>query len=341
MLISLASRRQVGSTLLSVPPIGMGTVALGELYEPVSEEHSRATLEAAWNGGIRFYDTAPWYGRGLSEHRTGGFLRTRTRSEFVVTTKVGRYFRRPDDPTTFDRAPWGGGLHMEMIYDYSYDGVMRSYEQSLLRLGLDTVDALLIHDPDPVNHGEFHAARMKDMAESGIRALEELKSTGHIKAIGMGLNATESLTTLASMVPLDFCIVAMPYTLLDQSSLGTGMQRCIDHNISVVVGAPFASGILATGPVPGTRYRYEIATDEILEKVRQIEAVCGAHAVSLQAIALQFPLAHPAVVSVIPGMARPTEVVQNIAAIQEDVPPGLWSDLKSEGLIDSAAPVPS
>ncbi len=341
MTISLASRRQVGSTSLSVPPIGMGTVALGELYEPVSEQHSRAALEAAWDGGIRFYDTAPWYGRGLSEHRTGGFLRTQTRSEFVVTTKIGRYFRRPDDPTTFDRAPWGGGLYMEMVYDYSYDGVMRSYEQSLLRLGLDTVDALLIHDPDPVNHGEHHAARMKDMAESGIRALQELKSTGHIKAIGMGLNATESLTTLASLVPLDFCIVAMPYTLLDQSSLGTGMQRCIDNNISVVVGAPFASGILATGPVPGTRYRYEVASDEILETVRQIEVVCRAHGVSLQAVALQFPLAHPAVVSVIPGMARPTEVVQNIAAIQEDVPPALWSDLKSEGLIDAAAPVPS
>ena len=161
---------------------------------------------------------------------------------------------------------------------------------------------------------------MKDMAESGIRALEELKSTGQIKAIGMGLNANDSLTTLAALVPLDFCIVAMPYTLLDQSSLGTGMQRCIDNNISVIIGAPFASGILATGAVPGARYRYEIATDDILDKVRRIEAVCRAHGVSLQAVALQFPLAHPAVVSVIPGMARPTEVAQNIAAIEEDVP---------------------
>jgi len=341
MTISLAQRRQVGSTSLSVPPLGLGTVALGGLYAPVSEEDSRATLEAAWDGGIRLYDTAPWYGRGLAEHRTGGFLRNQERSDFVLTTKIGRYFVRPADPTTFDRAPWAGGLHMEMVYDYSYDGVMRSYEQSLLRLGLDTVDALLIHDPDPANHGEHHAVRMKDMAESGIRALEELKSTGHIKAIGMGLNATESLTTLASLVPLDFCIVAMPYTLLDQSSLRTGMQRCIDNNISVVIGAPFASGILATGPVPGTRYRYEIASDDILDKVRQIEAVCRAHGVSLQAEALQFPLAHPAVVSVIPGMARPAEVVQNIAAIQESVPPSLWTDLKAVGLIDMAAPVPA
>ncbi len=339
MTISLDSRRPVGSTTLSVPPVGLGTVALGELFEPVSEEHSRATLEAAWDGGIRFYDTAPWYGRGLGEHRTGGFLRTQKRGDFVLTTKIGRYFLRPNDPTTFDRAPWAGGLHMEMVVDYSYDGIMRSYEQSLLRLGLDTVDALLIHDPELVHHGEHHAARMKDMAESGIRALEELKSTGQIKAIGMGLNATESLTTLASLVPLDFCIVAMPYTLLDQSSLGTGMQRCIDDNVSVVIGAPFASGILATGAVPGAHYRYEVATDDILDKVRRIEVVCRAHGVSLQAVALQFPLAHPAVVSVIPGMALPTEVAQNLAAIEEDVPPSLWIDLKAEGLIDPAAPV--
>ena len=175
---------------------------------------------------------------------------------------------------------------------------------------------------------------MRDMAESGIRALEELRSTGHIKAVGMGLNETDSLTTLASMVPLDFCIVAMPYTLLDQSSLATGMQRCSDHNISVVIGAPFASGILATGPVPGTRYRYQIATEEILVKV------CQAHQVSLQAAALQFPLGHPAVVAVIPGMARPSEVTQNTAAIQEEVPPALWADLKSEGLIEAGSPVP-
>ena len=148
---------------------------------------------------------------------------------------------------------------MEMVYDFSYDGVMRSYERSLLALGLDTIDALLIHNPDPVNHGEHHSARMKDMAESSIQALEENKSTGDIKAVGMGLNATESLMTLASLVPLDFCIVAMPHTLLDQSSLETSMQRCIDNDISVVIGAPFASGILATGPIPGTRYRSDIS----------------------------------------------------------------------------------
>ena len=342
MTYSLTSRRQVGATELSVPLIGIGTVALGELYAPVTEEHSSETLATAWGSGVRFYDTAPWYGRGLAEHRTGGFLRTKPRSDFVVTTKIGRYYTRPKDPASFDTAPWAGGLKMDMTYDYSYDGVMRSYEQSLLRLGLDTVDALLIHDPDPgPNHGEHHAARMKDMAETGIRALEELKASGDIKAVGMGLNLTESLVTLASLVPLDFCIVAMPYTLLDQSSLETGMQRCIDQNISVVIGAPFASGILATGPVPGTRYRYEIATDEILAKVTRIEEICHAHGISLQAVALQFPLAHPAVVAVIPGMARPSEVTQNVAAIQEEVPVGVWADLKAEGLIDAASPVPT
>lgn len=340
MTLSLSQRRQVGGTTLSIPPIGMGTVALGELYNTVTEGHSLATLAAAWDAGIRFYDTAPWYGRGLAEHRTGGLLRPKERDDYILTTKIGRYFVRPENPRTFSSEPWVGGLKMEMVYDYGYDGVMRSYEQSLLRLGVDTVDALLIHDPDPSNHGEFFEQRMRDMSTGGIKALEELKATGHIKAIGMGLNMTDSLTSIASMVPLDFCIVAMPYTLLDQSSLDNGMQRCIDHNISVIIGAPFASGILATGPVPGTRYRYEIADAEILSKVASIEEICRSHGVSLQAVALQFPLAHPAVVAVIPGMARPSEVAQNVAAFQETVPAGVWSDLKSHGLIDPASPVP-
>lgn len=340
MPISLNDRLKVGSTNLSLPPLGFGAAHLGGLYEPVSEDDSRATLQAAWDGGIRFYDTAPLYGRGLSEHRTGGFLLNQPREAFVLTTKVGRYFKRPADPLAFDRSPWVGGLNMEIVWDYSHDGVMRSYEQSLLRLGLDTIDALLIHDPEPDTHGEHHARRMRDMADSGIRALEELKRSGQIKAIGMGLNEADALMTIAPLVPLDFMIVAMPYTLLDQSALHTGMKRCLDEGISVIIGAPFASGILATGPGPNARYQYGIAPRDIQDKTRKIDAICRAHGVTLQAAALQFPLAHPAVVSVIPGGARPSEVTQNIASIQAPIPPALWSDLKTDGLIDADAPVP-
>jgi D-threo-aldose 1-dehydrogenase len=340
MAISLQSRR-VGSTGLSVPSFGFGSAHFGGLYNRVSGDVARLTLDAAWNGGVRFFDTAPWYGRGLAEHRVGDFLIDKPRDEFVLTTKIGRYFRRPKDPKSFDRAPWGEGLNMELVWDYSYDGVMRSYEQSLLRLGLDTIDGLLIHDPEPENHGEPHAARMRDMADSGIKALEELKRGGQIKAIGMGLNATVGIETIAPMVKLDFVIVAMPYTLLDQSALAHGMQRCIEQGISIVIGSPYASGILATGPGPGAHYRYGIASEEIQNKVRRIQKVCAAHGVNLKAAALQFPLAHPAVVSVIPGGARPEEVTENIAMASAPIPPGFWASLKSEGLIDSNAPVPA
>lgn len=341
MTIKLTDRKQAGSTALRLPPMGFGAAHLGGLYHRVSGEVAHATMKAAWDGGIRHFDTAPYYGRGLSEHRVGDFLIDCPRDEFVLTTKVGRYFRRPADPRTFDRTPWGGGLNMEIVWDYSYDGVMRSYEQSLLRLGLDSVDALLIHDPEASLHTEDHPARMKEMSESGIKALEELKRSGQIKAIGMGLNAAESLDTIAPLVPLDFCIVAMPYTLLDQAALKTGLQRCVDENISVIIGAPYASGILATGPGPNARYRYAIAEPDIQEKTRRIQAVGAKHGVSLQAAALQFPLAHPAVVSVIPGGARPEEVTANIGYLEEAIPAGFWSDLRSEGLIAPEAPTPA
>lgn len=174
-----------------------------------------------------------------------------------------------------------------------------------------------------------------------MRALEELKASGQIKAIGMGMNAAESLTEIAPMVPLDFCIVAMPYTLLEQGSLHTGMQRCIDEGISVVIGAPYASGILATGPVDGARYAYGFADEAIKAKTRAIQAVAARHGVSLQAAALQFPLAHPAVVSVIPGGARPEEVTANVKYLTEVIPVDFWAELKAEGLIVADAPVPT
>lgn len=341
MRIKLTDRRRVGAADLELPLFGFGTAHLGGMYQRVSGDVARETLKAAWNGGVRYYDTAPFYGRGLSEHRAGDFLIDQPRDSFLLTTKVGRYFRRPSDPRTFDRTPWDGGLNMEIVWDYSYDGIMRSYEQSLLRLGLDTVDALAIHDPEASIHTDDHPGRMHDMSTSGIKALEELKRSGQIKAIGMGLNAAESLTTIAPLVPLDFCIVAMPYTLLDQGALEHGLKRCLDENISVIIGAPYASGILATGPGPTARYRYAIAEPEIQEKARRIQSVCRAHGVSLPAAALQFPLAHPAVVSVIPGGAKPEEVTSNLKYLEEPIPTGLWADLKSEALIVADAPVPA
>ncbi|NKB28918.1 MAG: aldo/keto reductase [Rhodobacteraceae bacterium] len=319
----------------------MGTAHVGELYGTVEEAVSQATFNAAWDGGVRYYDTAAWYGRGLAEHRLGGFLRTKPRDEFLISTKVGRTLHRPADPRAFDRGPWVGGLNFEVKFDYSYDGIMRSYEQALQRLALDTVDALVIHDLDSLFHDPpTIAAHTKDLASTGMKALDELKSAGDITAFGMGINMKEQLADLAQAVDLDFALVAMPYTLIDQDSLHSGMKACVDRNVSVIVGAPFASGILATGSAGAAHYNYGAADAEVIEKVRRIEAVCAAHKVSLQAAALQFPMAHPAAVAIIPGAAKPEELVANIASLDVGIPAQFWSDLKSEGLIDSDAPVP-
>lgn len=334
-------RRPVADTGLHLPVFGLGTAHLGELYGLVDEEVSRATLAAAWEAGVRYYDTAPWYGRGLSEHRLGGFLRTMPRAEFIISTKVGRTLHRPSDPATFDRGPWTGGLNFEVRFDYSYDGIMRSYEQALQRLALDRVDALVIHDLDAIFHDEpTIAAHSRALAETGMKALAELKAAGDIAAFGIGVNMREQLEGHAQRLDLDFALVAMPYTLIDQETLHTGMQACVDRNVSVIIGAPFASGILATGSAGAAHYNYGAAGAEIVEKVRGIEAVCAAHGVSLQAAALQFPLAHPGVAAIIPGASKPQEVTANVASLDVAIPDAFWADLKARGLIVSDAPVP-
>jgi D-threo-aldose 1-dehydrogenase len=332
--------RQVGTTTLHLPPMGLGVAHLGGMYGTVPGDQARATLQAAWDGGYRFFDTAPWYGRGKSEHRLGAFLMDHVRDDVIITTKVGRVLHRPADPATFDRLPWPGGLGFEVEFSYTYDAVMRAYEQSLMRLATDRIDALLIHDPDPIAHGDQFEVRMAELEQGGIRALEELKASGQIKAIGMGLNTIEALEHCANRVPLDFLIIAMPYTLLDQSAL-EAMDDLARRGISVIIGAPYASGILVTGPVPGARYRYQPATHEIMAKAAAIQAVCAAHRVSLASAALHFALAHPAVVSAIPGAARPEEATATLAAFAAHPPAAFWADLRAQGLIDPAAPVPA
>jgi D-threo-aldose 1-dehydrogenase len=336
-----SATKQVGATSLALPAFGFGSAHLGELYAKVDEADSRATLDAAWNAGVRYYDTAPWYGRGLAEHRVGGFLRTKPREEFKITTKVGRTLHRPADPKTFDRAPWAGGLKFEVRFDYSYDGLMRSYEQVLQRLGLDTVDALVIHDLDVAYHGDRQGEFEAQLKDSGIRALEELKKSGDIQAFGMGINTDAALEGIATEVALDFCLVAMPYTLLDQRSLHRGMAGLQKRGVSAIIGAPFASGILVTGSAGPAHYAYGKAPPEIQARVRGIEAVCKAYDVPLPAAALQFVLAHPSVVSAIPGAARPSEVEQNVRALDIAIPAGFWADLKTQKLIDPDSPVPA
>ena len=333
--------RRIGSTaMVACLGLGFGAVHLGELYGLVPEAQSQATLQAAWDVGVRFYDTAPWYRCGLSEHRLGAFLRGQKRAAFQVTTKVGRTLHRPSDPQNFDRSPWLGGLNFEVQFDYSRDGILRSYEQALQRIALDTVDALVIHDLDAGFHGERQGHNQAQLESSGLAALQELKAAGDIKAYGMGINNNAALEQVAARFDLDFCLVALPYTLLDHASLHRGMVDLQRRGISAIIGAPFASGILVTGSAEPQHYAYGKAPPDIQTKVRVMERVCAAHGVALPAVALQFVLAHPVVASAIPGGVRPEEVVANAGHVQARVPLALWADLKAEGLIDSAAPVP-
>ena len=340
MTIAHLMRRSVGKTSLELPVFGFGSAHLGELYSMVPEAQSMATLDTAWTAGVRYYDTAPWYGRGLAEHRLGAFLRNKPRAEFHVTTKVGRTLHRPGGPARFDRAPWKGGLNFEVNFDYSYDGIMRSYQHALQRLALDRVDALVIHDLDPGFHGDKQAGFVRQLTESGMKALTELKSAGDIKAFGMGINNNEAFEQVAPLVDLDFCLVAMPYTLLDQASLHRGMAALQKRGISAIIGAPFASGILVTGSAGPAHYAYGKASPEVQARVRGIEAVCAVHNVALPAAALQFVLAHPIVASVIPGAVTPEEVTQNLASLAAPIPSAFWADLKAQGLIVADAPVP-
>jgi D-threo-aldose 1-dehydrogenase len=341
LMISVRTKRRVGATGLELPVFGFGSAHIGELYGPVEESVARETLQAAWDGGIRYFDTAPWYGRGLSEHRLGSFLRTQPREEFQISTKVGRTLHRPPDPAQFDRSPWVGGLNFEVKFDYSRDGILRSYEQALQRLALDTVDCLVIHDLDAAYHDvDDYARHRRELVESGIPALEELKRSSDIKAFGMGINTNEAFEVVAPGVDVDFFLVAMPYTLAEQGSLHRGMADCVKRGISVVVGAPFASGILATGAGQNATYGYSSAPEEMQKKVRDISDVADRHGVSLPSAALQFPLAHPAVVSTIPGAAKASEVIQNCESLSAEIPDAFWQELKERGLIVTDAPVP-
>jgi D-threo-aldose 1-dehydrogenase len=334
--------RELGRTGVELTQLGFGGAHLGEFYARVDEADARATVETAYARGIRYFDTAPWYGNTLSEHRIGHILRQKPRATFALSTKIGRVYSRPRDPAAFKREFWLGGLPFELRFDYGHDGVMRSYEDSLMRLGLNTVDLLVIHDLDFLYHQteEAVAARFKELEGGGWRALQELKRTGHIKGIGAGINEGPMIGRFLERLEIDFFLVAMPYTLLDQGPLDDAFPRCEQRGVGIVIGSPLASGILATGPVPGAKYNYADAPPEILDKTRRIQAACERHGVPLPAAALQFPLGHPSVAAIIPGAVSAAQVEQNFSAMSVKIPADLWAELKSENLLRPEAPVP-
>ncbi len=329
---------------MSVPALGFGGGTLGDPAEIISEQQAYETIDATYEKGIRFFDTAPWYGLTKSEHRIGQYLRQKPRDSFSLNTKVGRVFSRPDNPETFHQDRWAGGLPFQLRFDYSRSGFQRSYEDSLQRLGLNAIDSLTVHDLDYKFHQDDERVnRCLDQLsrDGGIDWLVERKARGEIKAIGAGVNQTVMIPKLLERFEdWDFFLLAMPYTLLDQTALDEAFDLCQKHHISIIIGAVFASGILA-GPINSeATYAYQPAEQPVLEKARKIETICQRYNVPLGAAALQFPLGHPLVASVIPGANRPDIVKTNLEWMRLPVPRDLWAELKSEKLILKDAPTP-
>jgi D-threo-aldose 1-dehydrogenase len=328
---------------LKVTELGFGTAPLGNLFRPLPDERARQTLAAAESDGFGYYDTAPFYGFGLSERRLGDALRHR--KGIVLSTKVGRLLNPIQGPVDETRVRHGYATPMpfEPVYDYSYGAVMRSYEGSLQRLGLSRIDILYIHDIGRLTHGDANAAHMDALTRGGgLKALEELRASKAIAGFGMGVNEVEACLEVMDHARLDVILLAGRYTLLEQTALAQLFPRCGATGTAIVIGGPYNSGILAVGTKTGAPlyYNYEPAPAEVIEKVGRIEAVCDRHQVPLAAAALQFPLAHSLVASVIPGLDSPERVSQTLALYRHKIPAALWQDLRHEKLIRPDAPVP-
>ena len=339
----LLPRRTVGATGLELSELGLGAAPLGNLFRRVPESEVTLTIQAALDVGIRYVDTAPYYGAGLSERRVGDGVRGR--ADIVVSTKAGRLLRPiPARANEAERDGFHAPLPFEPVYDYTYDGIMRSWEMSLQRLGLARVDILLVHDIGTLVHGEANAAYFNQLTTGGgFRALEALRSTRAITAIGLGVNEWEVCLEAMQHVRLDVVLLAGRYTLLNHhSALAQFMPTCVRERIGVVVGGVYNSGILATGTRSSTvpYYDYAPAPDDIIAKVRRLESVCDAHGVPLAAAALQFSLAHPAVVSAILGLGSPQQVSLAMLAYGTPIPASFWAELSSSGLLADDAPIP-
>lgn len=323
--------------------MGFGGAPLGNLYRAVTESDAQAALQAAYDAGIRFFDTAPQYGLGLSETRFGQAIARFGRNNIQLSTKIGRLLVdcEPHEvtPQAFVDVP-----QKRIVFDYTYDGVMRSYEASRARIGVSNADILLIHDVCVFSQGsqEVSDAKVRELFDGGgYRALTELRAAGEIAAIGAGVNEWQVCEKLLGLGDFDGFLLAGRYTLLEQEALETFLPLCQKRDVGIILGGPYNSGILATGAVPCAKYNYADAPEDILNRVRAIEAVCAAHNTPLIAAALQFVLGHPCVKTVVPGAVSAAEVQANVALLESDIPAGLWSDLRGEGLIHPDAPLPS
>ncbi|MEZ5931250.1 MAG: aldo/keto reductase [Alphaproteobacteria bacterium] len=334
------TKRKFGRVDLEVTAMGFGAAPIGNFLRPISEEISKAMIDAAYEAGLNYFDTAPMYGHGLSELRIGHGLRWRDRDSFVISSKVGRLLK-PTPRKDIDFAPWADAAAFTCVFDYSYDGVMRSFEDSLQRLALERIDIAFIHDCDVFTHGEEQQkVHFRTAMDGAWKALEKLRSEGHVKAIGVGVNEWQVCHQALIERDFDCFLLAGRYTLLEQEALDDFLPLCVERGAAVVIGGGYNSGILATGAVPGAKYNYVPAPEPIMNKVAAMERVCKAHGVALPAAALQFVLAHPAVPTIVPGTRTVDQLERNLDLINAPIPADFWAELKQEGLLRQDAPTP-
>ncbi|RMF39235.1 MAG: aldo/keto reductase [Alphaproteobacteria bacterium] len=329
-----------GRVDLEVTAFGFGTAPIGNIFREIDEATSDAMIRHAWDAGIRYFDTAPMYGHGLAELRTGHSLRWKERDDFVLSSKVGRVLK-PARKADIDYAPWTNAGRFTMHFDYSYDGVMRSFEDSLQRLGLERIDICFIHDIDRFTRGDAQPAVFEQAMDGAWRALSDLRNQGVVRAIGVGVNEWQVCQAALERRDFDCFLLAGRYTLLEQEALDSFLPLCEARGAAVVVGGGFNSGILATGAVPGAKYNYAPAPEPVMQKVARIEAVCRAHDVPLPAAALQFVVAHPAIATFMTGTRTVEQLENNLAWFSHPIPAEFWAELKAEGLLRADAPTPA
>jgi len=329
MTFDPSATRRIGGRDLYVSQLGVGTAPFGNAAD--SDAAVGAAFGTLYDAGLRYFDTAPFYGTGLAERRLGASVRGVERASVVISSKVGRLLRPAGTPAS-------GPTAFEVQYDYSYDGTMRSIEHSLQRLGTNSFDIVLIHDVNRRWQGDLVEQRYKEAMAGAHKALSNLRDAGTIKAFGVGVNDWTILMNFAADGDFDCFMLAGRYTLLDHTALATFLPDCERRGISVLMAAPFNSGILATGAREGATFFYVEADAQIKERTRRMEEVCARHGVALAAAAIQFPLHHPAVASVVTGMRSAAEATENLAHCRAVIPPAFWDELKRLGLIDRGAP---
>lgn len=334
----MTDARRLGRSTVEVTRLGFGGAPLGNLFSVVAENAAEAALDAAWNAGWRYFDTAPLYGHGIGERRMGRFLKSKPRDAYRLSTKVGRLLLPQSGKVD-------GGAYVDVpqvapVYDYSRDGTLRSVEASLERLGTGRIDILLIHDIDCFTHRNEQPRRFREAMEGAYPTLAELRGQSTVGAIGLGVNDWKVAEDVVRIADIDCVLIAGRYTLLEQEPLASFLPLCIEKKVSIIAGGVFNSGILATGPKPGAVYNYGPAPQAILDRAAAVDRVCTAHGVPLAAAALQFPFAHPAVATVVVGARSAAEIDANKILLAHPIPSALWADLKAERLIAAEAPIP-